>query len=80
MWDNRKDSSTFQYKMVIVCGEEVPRSVLIPPGVVHAYENIGGKPGMVVNCPNRLYAGEHKKDPVDEIRHEDDPETIFKLE
>ncbi len=80
LWDNRKDSSTYYHKMVIVGGEDAPKSVLVPPGVVHAYKNIGGKFGMVVNCPNRLFAGWHRKDPVDEIRHEVDPDTIFKLE
>jgi dTDP-4-dehydrorhamnose 3,5-epimerase len=66
--------------MVIVGGEDAPKSVLIPPGVVHAYKNIGGKIGMVVNCPNKLFAGRNRKEPVDEIRHEDNPDTIFKLE
>ena len=80
LWDNRKDSSTFKHRMVIVGGEDTPKSVLIPAGVVHAYRNIGGKFGMVVNCPNRLFAGRDRKEPVDEIRHEDDPNTIFKLE
>jgi dTDP-4-dehydrorhamnose 3,5-epimerase len=61
-------------------GEDTPKSVLIPAGVVHAYRNIGGKFGMVVNFPNRLFAGRDRKEPVDEIRHEDDPNTIFKLE
>jgi dTDP-4-dehydrorhamnose 3,5-epimerase len=35
---------------------------------------------MVLNFPNRLYAGEGKKEPVDEIRHEVDPASIFRTE
>ena len=35
---------------------------------------------MVLNFPNRLYAGEGKKNPVDEIRHETDPTNIFLME
>jgi len=35
---------------------------------------------MVINCPNRLYMGEDKREPIDEIRHEDDPETIYRME
>jgi len=35
---------------------------------------------MVVNCANRLYAGHGRKEPVDEIRHEQDPGTIFRLD
>jgi dTDP-4-dehydrorhamnose 3,5-epimerase len=53
--------------------------LIIPPGVVHAYRNVGSGPGWVFNCPNRLYKGPERKEPVDEIRHEADPKTIFKL-
>lgn len=80
LWDNRKDSPTYMNRMVIFAGEDHPKSVLIPPGVAHAYRNVGAKHGMVVNSPNRLFAGKGKKEPVDEIRHEDDPNTPFKLD
>lgn len=80
MWDNRPKSPTFQHKMVLFVGEDNPKFIIIPPGVVHAYKNIGGKHGIVINCPNRLYAGKGRKEPVDEIRHEEDVHTIFKLE
>jgi dTDP-4-dehydrorhamnose 3,5-epimerase len=80
LWDNRKDSPTFRHRMILNGGEDDPKSVLIPPGVAHAYKNVGRKLGIVVNCPNRLFAGSHKRDPVDEIRYEDDPDTIFRLE
>ena len=43
-------------------------AVWIPPGVVHAYRNVGTIPGLVFNSPNRLYAGYGKREPVDEIR------------
>jgi dTDP-4-dehydrorhamnose 3,5-epimerase len=52
----------------------------VPPGVVHAYKNIGSEPGLVFNCPNRLYKGPGRKDPVDEIRHEADKDTPFRLD
>jgi dTDP-4-dehydrorhamnose 3,5-epimerase len=80
LWDNRRNSPTFMTKQVIFAGVDAPKSIIIPPGIVHAYKNIGDTMGMVVNCPNRLYAGRGKKDPVDEIRHEDDRDTIFKLD
>lgn len=80
LWDNRKDSPTYNHKQVVTAGEDAARSVIIPAGVVHAYKNIGPVPGMVVNCPNRLFAGAGKKEPVDEIRHEADPNTIYKLD
>ena len=80
LWDNRKGSPTFMTKQVVFAGEDSPKSVMIPPGVVHAYRNIGGKKGMVVNFPNRLFAGTGKKEKVDEIRHEDDPNTVYRLD
>lgn len=80
MWDNRPDSPTYRNVMTLIVGEDDPRAVIVPKGIVHAYKNIGTGQGMVVNCPNRLYAGEGKKEEVDEIRHEDDPETPFTME
>jgi dTDP-4-dehydrorhamnose 3,5-epimerase len=80
LWDNRKDSPTYMTRQIVYAGENAPRSIVIPPGVVHAYRNVGGKFGMVVNLPNRLYAGNGKKDPVDEIRHEADQNTTYILD
>ncbi len=80
LWDNRKGSPTFMTRQVVFAGEDSPKSMVIPPGVVHAYKNVGGKQGMVVNFPNRLFAGKGKKDRIDEIRHEDDPNTIYQLD
>lgn len=80
LWDNRKDSPTHWNRMVFEGGETNPISVLIPPGVVHAYRNISPGSSTVLNFPNRLFMGDHKKEPIDEIRHEDDPETVFKTE
>ncbi|HYO62166.1 MAG TPA: dTDP-4-dehydrorhamnose 3,5-epimerase family protein [Pyrinomonadaceae bacterium] len=80
MWDNRRESATFGHVMTLFVGEDSPKSVLVPLGVVHAYRNVGHAPGVVINCPNRLYMGEGRRDPVDEIRHEDDPDTIYRME
>ncbi len=80
LWDNRENSPTFMNRQVLVAGEDSPSVVIVPAGVVHAYRNIGEKDGMVINCANRLYAGPDRKEPVDEIRHEADPASIFKLD
>jgi len=80
LWDNRKNSPTYMHKQIVVVGEEHPAAVLVPPGIVHAYKNIGPVLGMVTNYPNQLFAGKGRKNPVDEIRHENDPNTIFKLD
>lgn len=79
LWDNRASSPTFRLRQVVTAGETAPAALLIPPGVVHAYQNTGSREGMVLNFPNRLYAGSGKTSPVDEIRHEADPGTIFRL-
>ena len=40
----------------------------------------GRRPALVFNAPNRLYAGWGKKEPVDEIRHEDADPPRFILD
>jgi dTDP-4-dehydrorhamnose 3,5-epimerase len=80
MWDNRPDSPTFRNVMTLVVGADDPKAVVVPKGVVHAYENVGDVEGIVINCPNRLYMGQERREPVDEIRHEDDPDTIFRMD
>ena len=80
MWDNRINSDTYKNVMTVVVGENNPKSVIVPAGVVHAYQNVGEVQGIVINCPNRLYMGEGKRQEIDEIRHEDDPDTVFRME
>ena len=80
MWDNRKESETFRYAMTVVVGEDNPASVLVPRGVVHAYKNVSDGSGIVINCPNRLYMGQGKREPIDEIRHENDPNTLYRID
>lgn len=71
LWDTRIGSPTHGRNIVMEVGESNPTAIWVPPGVVHAYCNIGDVPGLVFNAPNKLYAGWGKKDKVDEIRHED---------
>lgn len=80
MWDNRPDSPTFRNVMTLIVGADDPKAVVVPKGVVHAYQNVGDVEGIVINCPNRLYMGHERREPVDEIRHEDDPNTIFRMD
>lgn len=79
MWDNREDSPTFRNVMTLFVGANNPQAVIVPKGVVHAYKNVGSEKGMVINCPNRLFMGENKQSEIDEIRHEDEPNTIFQI-
>src|ERR1700682_4288506 len=39
MWDKRPASKTLNHVMTLVIGETKPKSVLVPAGVVHAYQN-----------------------------------------
>jgi dTDP-4-dehydrorhamnose 3,5-epimerase len=80
LWDNRKDSATYKNKMILKIGQSHPKIVIVPPGIVHAYKNIGDDHGLVINLPNKLYAGWEKKDNVDEIRYEGKPDSPFKVE
>jgi dTDP-4-dehydrorhamnose 3,5-epimerase len=80
MWDNRPGSETYNHVMTLSAGEGNPHAVIVPKGVVHAYQNVGQVPGIVINCPNRLYMGQGKSEEIDEIRHEDDPETVFRID
>jgi len=80
LWDAREKSPSHGKRMIAFVGQDNPSSVVIPPGVVHAYKNVGGEKGWVVNVPNQLFAGKNKKEPVDEIRHEDDPKSPFQLD
>jgi dTDP-4-dehydrorhamnose 3,5-epimerase len=79
-WDNRQNSPTFGNKMVLEAGSNRPMAMIIPPGVVHAYKNVGTEPGWMFNFSNRLYAGEGRREDIDEIRHENDPQTVFTID
>lgn len=80
LWDNRPDSPTKGKAFKLDAGEDKPLAVIVPPGVVHAYRNVGTVDGLVFNAPDELFMGEGKAQPVDEIRHEDDPNSPFKLD
>ena len=80
MWDNRKESETFGCVTTLIVGQDNPASVIVPAGVVHAYQNVGDVEGIVINCPNRLYRGHGRKNAVDEVRHENDGHTSFRMD
>jgi dTDP-4-dehydrorhamnose 3,5-epimerase len=48
--------------------------------VVHAYKCISEEKGLVVNLPDKLYAGVKRKQEVDEIRYEDKADSPFLLD
>src|SRR3954452_12189593 len=80
LWDNRPGSPTYRRFQADVVGADKPMLLVVPAGVVHAYQNVGGVPGLVFNCPNRLYKGPGRKEAVDEIRHEESGASPFRLD
>lgn len=80
LWDNRETSETYNVRqcMTFNAGDGLT-TVVIPPGVVHAYKNFATCPGLVLNMPDQLFRGTNKDWPVDEIRHEDQEDTPFVL-
>jgi dTDP-4-dehydrorhamnose 3,5-epimerase len=80
LWDNRPASPSFGQRLVVECPASSPMAILVPPGVVHAYRNVGERDGMVLNFPNRLYAGPNRGETPDEIRHENDSHSPFQIE
>ncbi|MFA6416989.1 MAG: dTDP-4-dehydrorhamnose 3,5-epimerase family protein [Patescibacteria group bacterium] len=79
LWDRRANSSTNGEKMEIIVGENNPTLVIVPPGVVHGYKCVSEIPALSLNFPDKLYRGEGKKEEVDEIRWEKDPESPYKI-
>ncbi|MEN6452055.1 MAG: dTDP-4-dehydrorhamnose 3,5-epimerase family protein [Thermoguttaceae bacterium] len=80
LWDARPASPTFGRRMRVAVGQSNRTCVVVPPGVVHAYKNVGDVPGWVFNGPNRLYAGRRHCSPVDEIRHEQQADSPYRLD
>lgn len=79
LWDNRPGVNTKGRHFRMFVGASRPLAVVIPPGVVHAYQNVSTIRGVVYNLPNKLYKGAGKAEDVDEIRHENAPDSLFKV-
>jgi dTDP-4-dehydrorhamnose 3,5-epimerase len=78
LWDNREWSAT--YSVYSSFRVETGTQLIVPPGVVHAYRNPSDKEvGYVFNAPDKLYMGWSKTEGIDEIRHESDPDSPFKV-
>ncbi|MFT5144044.1 MAG: dTDP-4-dehydrorhamnose 3,5-epimerase [Rhodothermales bacterium] len=80
LWDNRVDSPTYGTRQVFVTGRENPTTLRVPPGVVHAYRCESEIPSLILNCPDKLYAGPGRAEEVDEVRHEDEPDSPFRMD
>ena len=78
LWDDRLGSARAAEGWFVQTGARAPARVYVPRGVVHAYRNIGTVPGLVVTVTSLLFKGEGRTDPVDEIRHELNPDSPYR--
>ncbi len=79
LWDNRQGSVTTGRRIELRLGESDPGMLVVPPGVVHGYKNIGSVAGRVLNFPDRLYRGAGGSGEVDEIRYERQTDSPFRI-
>lgn len=79
LWDRRDDSVTKDEKMEVIVGITNPCLVIVPPGVVHGYKCVSEDGAMCINLPDKLYKGEGKREEIDEIRWEQDPNSPYKI-
>lgn len=80
LWDRRTASSTNGEAVEIEVGASNPTLVIVPPGVVHGYKCISDVPALSINLPDKLYKGEGKKEEIDEIRWESNPDSPYKID
>ncbi|MGN6552199.1 MAG: dTDP-4-dehydrorhamnose 3,5-epimerase family protein [Verrucomicrobiota bacterium] len=78
LWDNRPGSPLGMQGWMIHTGARAPTRVYVPRGVVHAYRNTGNVHGLVITVTSLLFKGEGRRDPVDEIRHELNPQSPYR--
>jgi len=80
LWDIRPSSATMNVTQKELVGASRPMAVIVPPGVVHAYRNVSDVPALSFNFPDRLYKGWERRQPVDEIRHEEQADHPFRMD
>ncbi len=77
LWDDRPGAAGATKGWFINTGDQAPTRIHVPRGVVHAYRNVGTAFGLVVTVTSLLFKGKHRRDPVDEIRHELNPQSPY---
>ncbi len=78
LWENRTRQPNYRELVRLPLDLTIQSiSLSVPPGVVHAYRNIGDQETLIFNAPNRLYAGRGRSEAVDEIRWEGLAESPF---
>ena len=80
LWDARINSETYDKHIKTIVGEDNKCKVIVPPGVVHGYKCISDNGSLSINLPDKLYKGKDKIEEIDEIRHEDNPDSRYKIQ
>ena len=61
LWDSRPESPTYGNYICRTGGVDDPITVTIPPGVIHAYRNMGSDSGWVLNAPTDFTPGTERR-------------------
>ena len=77
LWDDRPGAAGAAKGWFINTGEQAPTRIHVQRGVVHAYRNVGNSSGLVVTVTSMLFKGEGRRDTVDEISHELNPNSPY---
>jgi dTDP-4-dehydrorhamnose 3,5-epimerase len=86
LWDNRPDTLNRGSYLELLMKNDTAYKLIIPPGVVHGYKCITDEKlfgfgfGLSANFPDQYFAGENRDEPIDEIRHENDVDSPFRIE
>lgn len=76
-YDARPGSKSHEAKFQAIYGGRAPVSILVPPGIIHAYRCVSTLPALITNLPDRPYGGPDGSGLIDEIRHEENPDSPF---
>lgn len=79
LWDARSGAAESDRVWLLSAGESNPIQLHVPRGVVHGYRNIGRVSGLVLTVASELFKGQGRVEPVDEIRHEQNPDSPYKF-
>lgn len=74
LYDRRPESPTKCELDEFFMGERSPMLLVIPPGVLHGFTAVGGRPAMLLNVPDQVYDHE---DPDEHRLAHDDPEIGY---
>ena len=79
LWDARPGAAGPRQGWRVKTGQSRPLHISVPDGVIHGYRNTGSVPGLVITVTSALFRGPGRKESIDEIRHELDPNSPYRF-